>query len=124
MNRPHSHFAVTRDRAAKRQARLENILPRSIADLVSVTRSGTIWYRGVIVGDFLPGGTMIAGRDRRVISVGDHKSLTQLFRGVFFPADYDDARSALDAHEAWQTGDDAAAARAERALRREPIVVN
>lgn len=130
MNRPHSHFAVTRDRAAKRQATLKSILPRSIADLVSVARSGTIWYRGVIIGAFLPGGTMIAGRDRKVISVSDRTSLTRLFRGVFFPADYDDARTALDAHEdrasAWEAGDDAAAQAAEktlRTLRREPIVV-
>ena len=130
MNRPHSYFAVTRERAAKRQAHLKSILPRNIADHVSVVRSGTIWYRGVIVGDFLPGGTMIAGRDRRVISVSDAQGLTALFRGVFFPADYDDARTALDAHEArreaWLAGDDAAAAKAERALRRlrrAPIVV-
>lgn len=105
--RPHSCFAVTRARAAKRETMLKAILPRSIADLVSVARSGTIWYRGVIVGNFLPGGTMIAGRDHKVISVSDHKSLTRLFRGVFFPADYDNARDALNAHEA----------------RREPIVV-
>lgn len=130
MNRPHSYFAVTRERAAKRQARLRNILPRSIADLVTVARSGTIWYRGVIIGDFLPGGTMIAGRDRKAISVSDHDALIRLFRGVFFPADYDDARVALDAHEArreaWEHGDDAAAAKAERTLRRlrrEPIMV-
>lgn len=127
MNRPHSHFAVTRDRAAKRQARLKNILPRSIADLVTVARSGTIWYRGVIIGDFLPGGTMIASRDRKVISVSDHNALIRLFRGVFFPADCTDARTAVDAHgarrRAWKTGDGAAAAKAERALRRAPIVV-
>lgn len=127
---PHSHFAVTRERAAKRETTLKTILPRNIADLVTVARSGTIWYRGVIIGNFLPGGTMIAGRDRRVISVSDAQGLTTLFRGVFFPADYDDARDALDAHEArrraWEAGDDAAAARAERTLRRlrqEPIVV-
>ena len=127
---PHSHFAVTRKRAAKRETMLKNILPRQIADLISVARSGTIWYRGVIIGDFLPGGTMIAGRDRRVISVSDHGALIRLFRGVFFPADYDDARVALDAHEArreaWEHGDDAAAAKAEktlRDLRRAPIVV-
>ena len=128
--RPHSHFAVTRARAAKRQARLKNILPRNIADLIAVSRSGTVWYRGVIIGDFLPGSRMIAGRDRRVISVSDCNALIRLFRGVFFPADYDDARDALDAHEArrraWEAGDDAAAAKAEctlRRLRREPIVV-
>lgn len=127
---PHSHFAVTRERAAKRETTLKSILPRSIADLVSVARSGTIWYRGVIIGDFLPGSRMIAGRDRKVISVSDRTSLTRLFRGVLFPADYDDARVALDAHEArrraWEVGDDAAAQAAEktlRALRREPIVV-
>lgn len=130
MNRPRSHFDVTRDRAAKRETTLKGILPRGIADLVSVARSGTIWYRGVIIGDFLPGSRMIAGRDRKVISVSDHKSLTRLFRGVFFPADYDDAGSALNAHEdrasAWEAGDDAVAQAAEktlRALRREPIVV-
>lgn len=130
MNRPHSYFAVTRARAAKRQARLKDILPRSIADLVTVARSGTVWYRGVIIGDFLPGGTMIAGKDRRVISVSNHTALTRLFRGVFFPADYTDASAALDAHEdrasAWEADDDAAAAAAEktlRALRREPTMV-
>ena len=128
--RPHSYFAVTRARAAKRETTLRTILPRSIADHVSVARSGAIWYRGVIAGDFLPGGTLIAGRDCRVISVSDHTALTRLFRGVFFPADYDNARDALDAHEArrraWEAGDDAAAAKAERTLRRlrrEPIVV-
>jgi len=127
---PYSHFAVTRARAAKRQARLKNILPRPIADLITVARSGTIWYRGVIIGDFLPGSRMIAGRDRKVISVSDHTALTRLFRGVFFPADYTDAMTALDAHEdrasAWEAGDDATAAKAEktlRDLRREPIVV-
>lgn len=130
MNRPHSHFAVTRDRAAKRETTLKNILPRPIADHVTVARSGTIWYRGVIIGDFLPGSRMIAGRDRKVISVSDRTSLTRLFRGVFFPADYDDARDALNAHEdrasAWEAGGDDAAQAAEktlRALRREPIVV-
>lgn len=92
--RPHSYFAVTRARAAKRQAWLKDVLPRSIADPVTVARSGAIWYRGVIIGDFLPGGTMIAGRDRKVISVSDHDALIRLFRGVFFPADYDDALKA------------------------------
>ena len=43
---PHSHFAVTRERAAKRQEWLRNIPPRSIA-----------------------------GRDRKVISVSDHDAL-------------------------------------------------
>ena len=120
--RPHSYFAVTRARAAKRETMLKAILPSHIADHVSVARSGGIFYRGVPVGNFLPGGTMIAGRDRRVISVSDHKSLTRLFRGVFFPGDYTDARTAVDAHEdrqqAWEAGDGDAAARAERALRR------
>lgn len=127
---PHSHFAMTRERARKRATTLKAILPRNIADLIAVSRSGTVWYRGVIIGDFLPGSRMIAGWDRRVISVSDHNALIRLFRGVFFPADYDDARTALDAHEAraaaWEAGDDAAAARAEmtlRRLRREPIVV-
>lgn len=130
MNRPNSYFAVTRARAAKRETTLKNILPRPIADHVTVARSGTIWYRGAVIGDFLPGSRMIAGRDRKVISVSDLWSLTRLFRGVFFPADYDDARTALNAHEArrraWEAGDDAAAAKAERTLRRlrrEPIVV-
>ena len=130
MNRPHSHFAVTRDRVARRETTLKNILPRPITDHVTVARSGTIWYRGVIIGDFLPGSRMIAGRDRKVISVSDHNALIRLFRGVFFPGDYTDARTALDAHEdragAWEAGDDAAAQAAEktlRALRREPIVV-
>lgn len=120
--RPHSYFAVTRDRAAKRETALKSVLPSHIADHVSVARSGTVWYRGVIIGDFLPGGTMIAGRDSKVVSVSDRTSLTRLFRGVFFPGDYTDARTAVDAHEdrqqAWEAGDDAAAARAERALRR------
>ena len=106
MNRPHSCFAVARARAAKRETNLRNILPRNIADHIGVARSGTIWYRGVIIGDFLPGSRMIAGRDRRVISVSDHNALIRLFRGVFFPADYDDARDALNAYEdrasAWE----------------------
>nr|DAW01338.1 MAG TPA: hypothetical protein [Caudoviricetes sp.] len=42
---------------------------------------------------------MIAGRDRKVISVSDHDALIRLFRGVFFPADYDDALTACDRHE-------------------------
>lgn len=119
--RPHTYFAVTRARAARRQERLKAVLPRPIADHVSVARSGTIWYRGVIIGDFLPGGTMIAGRDRKVISMDDRKTLTRLFRGVFFPADYTDPMTAYDYHEelraAYAAGDDAAARAALKRLR-------
>lgn len=122
MNRSHPHFAVTRDRAAKRETTLKNTLPRNIASHIGVARSGGIFYRGVLVAEFLSGGTMIATRDRRVIPVSDVNALTRLIRGVFFPGDYTDARKAVDAHEdrrqAWEAGDDAAAARAERTLRR------
>lgn len=118
--RPHSCFAVTRERAAKRQEYLKSILPRNIADHVSVARSGTIWYRGVIVGDFLPGGIMIAGWDRKVISVSDARALEARFRGVFFPADFIDPMAAYDRHEelraAYAAGDDAAVAKALKAL--------
>lgn len=125
MNRPHSYFAVTRARAAKRQAYLRDILPDSIGQLIEVSRSGNIFYRGVLTAEFLGDDTCsVVTNDDRVVYTSDRASLIRVFRGVFFPADYDDARTALDAHEArreaWQTGDDAAAAKAERALRPAP----
>ena len=118
--RPHSHFAVTRERA------------RTIAQFVELSRSGNIFFRGVLTAEFLGDDTsMIVTNDDRVVYTNDREALIKVFRGVFFPADYDDARDALNAHEArrraWAAGDDAAAARAEktlRALRREPIVVS
>lgn len=131
MNRPHSRFVVTRARAAKRQAYLRDILPREIAQFIEVSRSGNIFYRGVLTAEFLGDDTCsIVTNDDRVVCTSDREALTRVFRGVFFPADYDHARTALDAHEArreaWQAGDNAAAKAAEktlRALRRAPIVV-
>lgn len=128
---PHSHFAVTRARAAKRQEWLRSVLPDSIGQFVELSRSGNIFFRGVLTAEFLGDDTsMIVTTDDRVVYTSDRTTLTRVFRGVFFPADYDNARVALDAHEArreaWEHGDDAATAKAERTLRRlrrEPIVV-
>lgn len=131
MNRPHSHFAVTRERARKRQEWLRSVLPDSIGQFIELSRSGNIFFRGVLTAEFLGDDTsMIVTTDDRVVYTSDRTALTRVFRGVFFPADYDNARVALDAHEArreaWEHGDDAAAAKAERTLRRlrrKPIVV-
>lgn len=128
---PHTHFAVTRARAAKRQEWLKRVLPHEIGQFVELSRSGNIFFRGVLTAEFLGDDTsMIVANDDRVVHTSDREALIQVFRGVFFPADYDNARDALDAHEArqraWEAGDDAAAAAAERTLRtlrREPIVV-
>lgn len=129
--RPHSHFAVTRARAAKRQEWLRSVLPDGVGQFVELSRSGVIYFRGVRIAEFLGDDTSrIVTNDDRVVYTNDHEALIRVFRGVFFPADYDCARTALDAHEArrraWEAGDDAAAARAERTLRRlrrEPIAV-
>ena len=128
---PHSHFAVTRARAAKRQEWLRSVLPHEIGQFIELSRSGNIFFRGICIAEFLGDDTsMIVTTDDRVVYTSDRTALTRVFRGIFFPADYDNARIALDAHEArrraWEAGDDAAAARAERTLRRlrrEPIVV-
>lgn len=129
---PHSRFAVTRERARKRQEWLRSVLPREIGQFVELSRSGNIFFRGVRVAE-LPGDDTrrIVANDDRVVHTNDHEALIRIFRGVFLPADYDCARAALDAHEArrraWGAGDDAAAAAAERTLRtlrREPIVVD
>lgn len=128
---PHSHFAVTRERARKRQEWLRSVLPDSIGQFVELSRSGNIFFRGIRIAEFLGDDTCrIVTNDDRVVYTNDHEALIRIFRGIFFPADYDDARTALNAHEArrraWEAGDDAAAARAEmtlRRLRREPIVV-
>ena len=106
---PNSHFAVTRERARKRQEWLRNALPREIGQFVGLSRSGNIFFRGVLIAAFLGDDTgMIVTTDDRVVHTSDREALIRVFRGVFFPADYDDARDALDAHEA---------------RRREPIVV-
>ena len=39
---PHSHFAVTRERARKRQEWLRSVLPDSIGQFVELSRSGNI----------------------------------------------------------------------------------
>lgn len=44
---PHSRFAVTRARAAKRQEWLRSVLPDSIGQLIELSRSGNIFFRGV-----------------------------------------------------------------------------
>ena len=131
MNHPHSLFAVTRERARKRQDWLRSVLPHDLAPFIELSRSGNIFFRGVLAAEFLGDDTsMIVTTDDRVVYTNDREALIRIFRGIFFPADYDNARTALDAHEArreaWEAGDDAAAAKAEktlRALRREPIVV-
>ena len=128
---PHSHFAVTRERAHKRQEWLKSVLPHEIGQFIELSRSGNIFFRGVLTAEFLGDDTsMIVTTDDRVVYTSDRTALTRVFRGIFFPADYDNARVALDAHEArreaWEHGDDAAAAKAEktlRDLRRAPIVV-
>lgn len=128
---PHSHFAVTRERAAERQEWLRSVLPDSIGQFIAVSRSGNIFFRGIRIAEFLGDDTCsVVTNDGRVVCTNDRTSLIRVFRGIFFPADYDNARVALDAHEArreaWEHGDDAAAAKAEKALRdlrRAPIVV-
>lgn len=127
----HSHFAVTRKRARKRQEWLRSVLPDSIGQFVELSRSGNIFFRGIRIAEFLGDDTCrIVTNDDHVVYTSDREALIRVFCGVFFPADYDCARAALDAHEArrraWEAGDDAAAAKAERILRRlrrEPIVV-
>lgn len=109
-------------RAQVRQTMLRNILPQDIAWGVTVAAGGNVWLRGVLVGGFTDDGAAIASwePDRTPVPVTDVQGLTALFRGVFFPADYTDARSALDAHNALMTayaaGDDAAATAALKAL--------
>ena len=128
---PHSHFAMTRERARKRQEWLKSVLPHEIGQFIKLSRSGNIFFRGIRIAEFLGDDTCrIVTNDDRVVYTNDHEACIRIFRGIFFPADYDNARVALDAHEArrraWEHGDDAAAAKAEmtlRRLRREPIVV-
>lgn len=126
------NHAAKIERAAVRQAMLRTTLPQDIAWGVTVAAGGDVRLRGVLVGGFTDDGEAIIGwePDRTPVPMTDERALKALFRGVFFPADYDNARDALDAHEArrraWEAGDDAAAAKAERTLRRlrrEPIVV-
>lgn len=87
------------ERAAVRQAMLRTALPQDIAWGVTVAAGGNVWFRGVLVGGFTDNGTAIVSwePDRAPVPVTDAQALTQLFRGVFFPADYTDAHSALDA---------------------------
>lgn len=120
---PHSHFAVTRERARKRQEWLRSVLPDSIGQFVELSRSGNIFFRGIRIAEFLGDDTCrIVTNNDRVVYTNDHEALIRIFRGIFFPADYDDARTALNAHEArrraWEAVDGAAAAKAERILRR------
>ena len=73
-------------RAQVRQTMLRTTLPQDIA-----------W--GVTVAD--DGAAIVSWEpDRAPVPVTDVPALTALFRGMFFPADYTDARSALDAHNA------------------------
>ena len=108
-------------RARVRQAMLRAALPQDIAWGVTVAAGGNVWLRGVLVGGFTDdGAAIVSWEPDRVVYTNDHEALTGLFRGVFFPANYTDARSALDAHEARR---EATAERTLRRLRREPIVV-
>ena len=89
------------ERAQVRLAMLRTTLPRDLAPHISVARGGNVFLRGVLVAGFTDDGAALIGwEDDTPVPVSDHESLIRLFRGVFFPADYDDARAALDAHEA------------------------
>lgn len=109
-------------RAQVRQTMLRTALPQDIAWGVTVAAGGNVWLRGVLVGGFTDDGAAIVSwePDRAPVPVTDVQALTALFRGVFFPADYTDARSALDAHNAlmaaYAAGDDDAVAKALNTL--------
>ena len=97
---PHSHFAVTRARAAKRQEWLKSILPHEIGQFIAVSRSGNIFYRGVLIAEFLGDDTCsVVTNDGRVVYTSDRTSLIRVFREVFFPADYSDPLTACDRYE-------------------------
>ena len=111
-------------RAQVRQTMLRNILPQDIAWGVTVAAGGNVWLRGVLVGGFTDDGTAIVSwePDRAPVPVTDARALEARFRGLFFPADYTDARGALDAHNAlmaaYAAGDDDAVKTALRRLER------
>lgn len=99
------------ERAAVRQAVLRTVLPQDLAPHVTVARGGNVFLRGVLVGGFTDDGAYVVGwEDRAPVPVADFKALEALFRKVFFPADYTDAGTACDAHEAlmaaYAAGDD------------------
>lgn len=83
--------------ARTRQDMLRAILPQDISWGISVTKSGNIFMRGVLVGRFTADGRITTDRHSEPIAADDARALTWLFRGVFFPADYDRARDAPDA---------------------------
>lgn len=108
-------------RARASRDALRAVLPQDIAWGIAVTRSGNIFLRGVLVGRFTADGRIATDRHSEPIAADDVRALTQLFRGVFFPADYTDAMTAYDRHEelraAYAAGDDDAATAALRALK-------
>lgn len=88
--------------ARTRQATLRTILPQDIAWGVTVATGGSVRLRGVLVGGFTDDGGAVVGwePDCIPVPVTDERALTALFRGIFFPADYADALTACDRHEA------------------------
>lgn len=108
-------------RARASRDALRAILPQDIAWGIAVARSGNIFMRGVLAARFTRDGKHIVGdRHSAPIDATDARALTRLFRGFFFPADYTDPLTACDVHEAmmaaYAAGDDAAVARALKAL--------
>lgn len=101
--------------ARTRQDMLRAILPQDISWGVSVTKSGHIFLRGILVG------RIAADRHSEPIATTDPRALEARFRGIFFPADYTDALTAYDYHEelraAYAAGDGDAATAALRALK-------
>ena len=107
--------------ARTRQDMLRAILPQDISWGVSVTKSGHIFLRGILVGRFTADGRIAADRHSEPIATTDPRALEARFRGIFFPADYTDALTAHDYHEelraAYAAGDGDAATAALRALK-------
>ena len=119
MNAPTHARKIFRARASRDALRA--ILPPDISWGIVVTRNGGIHFRGILVGRFTADGRIATDRHSDPIAATDRRSLTALFRGIFFPADYTDPLTAYDAHEelraAYAAGDDAAARTALKRLK-------
>jgi len=106
--------------ARTRQDMLRAILPQDIAWGITVTKSGNIFMRDVLVARFIADGRIAADRHSEPVAATDSRALEARFRGVFFPADYTDPMTAYDCHEelraAYVAGDDDAVKTALRRL--------
>lgn len=71
-------------------------MPRDLYWGINVIPCGNVFYRGVLVGRFTPDWDAIIGWGHRMVPVNDDMAVEALFRGVFFPWDYRDARTAVD----------------------------